>query len=358
MLSEDIYDFLDYMGIDYRKTWKKVTGACPVHDGDNLGGWNMYTEGDFVKCTWKCRTHLCHTKYKQTIFGFVQGVLERRENRTVPFKEVYRYICNYLGVKPGSIAIDRNKAEKKQFNNLIRSINHKTVQNPTKLTRSEARSRLLIPPEYYLSRGFSKEILDKYDVGLCTNKNKPRMFNRVIVPVYDNDYQYVVGCAGRSIFAECPKCKCYHPPSSQCPQSAYERFLSAKWVNNEGFTSSQYLYNYWFSKNEIRKTGSVLVVEGPGDIFRLEEAGINIGVATFGVNLTEEQLILLESSGALNLIVLTDNDKAGDDARSYYKERCSRLYNLVFPTLPKKDVGETSVEEINKILKPQIGVYI
>ena len=63
------------------------------------------------------------------------------------------------------------------------------------ITREEIREGLQRPAEYYLNRGFAEETLDTFDVGFCNVKGKP-MYNRVVAPVYDEDYNYV-GCVGR-----------------------------------------------------------------------------------------------------------------------------------------------------------------
>jgi hypothetical protein len=46
--------------------------------------------------------------------------------------------------------------------------------------------------------------LEDYDVGYCDNPAKP-MYERAVVPIYDNEHKYIVGCTGRSIFEKCEK---------------------------------------------------------------------------------------------------------------------------------------------------------
>ena len=69
--------------------------------------------------------------------------------------------------------------------------------------------------------------LNKYDVGLCTNPQRP-MYNRVVAPIYDTEYKTMVGCTGRSIFEACPKCGTYHNPQRDCP-SPEKQWLYSKW---------------------------------------------------------------------------------------------------------------------------------
>ena len=75
----------------------------------------------------------------------------------------------------------------------------------------------------------------------------------------------------------------------------------------------------------------------------------------FGCYLSDYQRIILERSGALNLIILTDNDEAGKQAGLKIRSQCERLFNIYTPSIdPHKDVGEMSISDIEKILKPQL----
>jgi 5S rRNA maturation endonuclease (ribonuclease M5) len=74
----------------------------------------------------------------------------------------------------------------------------------------------------------------------------------------------------------------------------------------------------------------------------------------FGCSLAEQQRIILERSGALKLVVMTDSDEAGMHAREKIAKQCERMYNIQFVDLLQKDVGDMSVEEINTHVKPQL----
>ena len=78
----------------------------------------------------------------------------------------------------------------------------------------------------------------------------------------------------------------------------------------------------------------------------------------FGSGLTDTQTRILETSGAFTLILLTDNDEAGDKARQSIRKKCERIFNIVEIDLSTKDVGEMNIEQINKELKPKLKGYI
>ena len=90
------------------------------------------------------------------------------------------------------------------------------------------------------------------------------------------------------------------------------------------------------------------------DNWRLYEAGIKNSVGIFGADLSDDQLIALESLSIFNVIILTDADEAGNKAANNIIEKCGRRFNYYRPNIPTKDVGDMTVEQIEHILKPQI----
>ena len=77
--ADSIEDLLAELGVSYRKNYRRITGVCPIHCGDNQYAWNMYPDGDSVKGYWVCRTHNCHKKWGSNLIGFVRGVLSTTE---------------------------------------------------------------------------------------------------------------------------------------------------------------------------------------------------------------------------------------------------------------------------------------
>ena len=154
-----------------------------------------------------------------------------------------------------------------------------------------------------------------------------------MAPVYDDDHEFMIGCVGRV---------------------AHENSNGNKWINSKHFNAGAYLYGYWLAREVIRDTKTAILVEGQGDVWRLYEAGIRNSVGMFGSSLSDGQARILETSGALNLVVLTDNDEAGEKARDSIIQKCERLFHIIFPTFSKKDIGEMSVIEIEEEVKPQL----
>jgi len=358
-LCDNIERLFDSFGLDYKINSKMITMSCPIHGGDNPSALNIYPDGESYRGNWKCRTHNCEQEFKASIIGFVRGIISNQKygwrepgDKSCSFNEALEYVQSFLNKDISSIKISKSDTEKKAFTNAINYISNTTEAPVTRVTRKQILKSIKIPSEYYISRNYSAEILTKYDVGLCDNPSKP-MHNRVVVPIYDNKYEYMVGCTGRSIFEKCSQCSSYHNPSNDCPTDEH-KWLFPKWKHSADLKSQNYLYNFWFAKDHIYDTGVAIIVESPGNVWRLEENGIHNSVGLFGSSLSDRQKILLDSSGAMTLIVLTDNDDAGKKAAEQIKNKCQNTYRIFVPTISKNDVGDMSPQEITTEIKEYI----
>ena len=360
LLCENLEALLDDMGIDYRFNSKMYVGCCPVHGGDNETAFNLYQcdEEDESMGYWVCRTHHCEKirgadgklVYGANIIGLIKGVLSNKLGRTAKFKETMDYAVKFLGYDSISqiSKCETKSIERRKYASSMKRLSLKPKQEASGWSREMLRSKLEIPSRYYIERGYSPDVLDKYDVGMY---NK---LNRVVVPVYDDSYKYVAGFLGRSVFPQCKKCNRWHNESHKCPDTSNGMNMkhTSKWINGS-FKSSNYLYNYWFALKNIQKTSTAILVEGAGDVWRLEENGVHIGLGLFGTEMTDAQRVLLDRSGALSIIVLLDADDAGQDGIKKLKSQLGRQYRMFFPKI-KDDVGSLNSDEITSDIKPII----
>lgn len=356
-LSDRIDELLDYFDIEYRQTDKMFISACPVHGGDNTTALNIYPYGEVYRGNWKCRSHQCEKIFMPSIIGFIRGILSHRKHnwqqdgdKLISFKEALKFIENFLKLDLTKIPKIKNN-EKQKFVKNIKTINNKPLFNNQFITRKTIRNSLQIPAKYYLNRGYSENILDKYDVGFCNSYGKP-MYQRVVVPIYDVDYKYMIGCTGRSIFEKCDNCGYFHDQSKKCPDKYL--FSYSKWRHNKGFKAEETLYNLWFAKDHIKNTKTVIIVESPGNVWRLEENSIHNSVAIFGSSIGQKQKFLLDMSGAMNIVILTDNDAAGASAKKQIIKKFSQTYRIFCPEITKNDVGDMTPEEIQTQIKNYI----
>ena len=362
-VCDNIENLLSALDIEeFKMSNKMITMSCPIHGGDNPSAVNIYHTGDYYRGNWRCRTHNCDSSFKSSIIGFVRGVLSKTKYRwnregdeTASFQEALDFCLALLNKNIKDIKISRADAEKNTFARIVENVKQ-TNQNTSplsKITKAQVRQSLQIPSQYYLDRGYTKETLNRYDVGLCDNVNK-EMYNRIVVPIYSIDGKVIVGCTGRSVFDSCEKCGQYHISTIQCP-SKEDSWKYCKWKHNFGFKSQEHLYNFWFAKDHIQKSKSIILVESPGNVWRLEEAGIHNSVAIFGSSLSDKQKLLIDSSGAMNIILLMDNDDAGQKAVNQITEKCKKIYRIYSPSFEGPDVGELSIEDIRNTLVPKIS---
>jgi len=319
----EVNDFGDY-----------ISCACPVHEGDNPNAFTMNVEVDHPYFgLWKCWTQDCHEDCINTPVGLIRVLLSTTSEKNVSFDETVEYCMklvetNFEDLNKGSSSVDFSNRPSR-----LQKAFEKREKNKSKgISRSLVRNSLQRPAEYYLKRGYSKEVLDQFDVGVCEDSNK-QMRNRVVAPVYDDDFECMVGCVGRVM---------------------HENYNGRKWINSKEFYAGAWLYGYWLSKDHIRKTRTAILVEGQGDVWRLWEAGITNVVGMFGSSLTDTQARILETYGAFTLVLLTDNDEAGQKAKKGIRKKCERTFNIVEIDVPTKDVGEMTIEQITQELKPKL----
>ena len=362
-LCDEIESLLDHFDLDYKSNGKMMSMCCPIHGGDNPSAISLYYTGDNYRGNWKCRTHNCEKIFKGSIIGFIRGIIsakkykwEKSGDKFCSFKEAVDFASKFLNKDLNTIKISGSEKNKKTFAALVGYIHNEKEKQTKSIKRESIVKSLSIPAQYFIDRRYSSEILRKYDVGLCEKSGK-EMSARVVVPIYDNDYQYMVGCSGRSIFEQCKKCGSYHNPNQSCPEEN-QRWIYSKWRHSKDFKSQNHLYNFWFAKEHIMSSATAIIVESPGNVWRLEENGIHNSVAIFGSSMSDRQKVLLDSSGAMNLVVLTDNDEAGKKAADQIKQKCQNTYKIYIPTISKGDIGEMNSDEIDNEIKPLLEKII
>jgi 5S rRNA maturation endonuclease (ribonuclease M5) len=361
-LCDNIDTLLDAFDIEYKVSGKMITMACPIHGGDNKAALNLYPDGDVYRGNWKCRTHGCEKYFKGSIIGFIRGVISNRENRwhkdgdeMCSFNKALNTGLDLLKKDLRDIKITGSDRDKKLFTGLMNSMAPSNPVLDQRISRSQIRNSLVLPAQYFLNRGVNPNMLNKYDVGLC-NKPDKEMFNRVVVPIYDDQYKFMTGCTGRSIFEKCDKCGSFHNPDNDCPKSE-ESWKYSKWKHNSGFQAQNHLYNFWFAKDYIKETRVAVVVESPGNVWKLEECGIRNSIAIFGSSMSDRQKMMLDASGAMELILLLDNDAAGKEATKSIMEKCRKTYNIHTPSFVETDIADTECSLIIDNLKDITRIF-
>jgi len=289
--------------LDLKEYGNRYQGCCPIHGGDNPTSFVLYKNG-----VWQCFTHLCHNTWGCTFKGLRRAL--NLSNDEIDFE-----------------------MPEPRYDDII------LVDEELKklIPRDKVRSSFSeLPATYYLDRNYSYDIIDKYDVGYCNTPGK-MMYRRAVVPVYSIDHQFAIGFTGRDTTNKSKE----------------------KWIHSKGFKKSSYLYNSWYAKDYIFDTKTAIIVESPGNVWRLEEAGIHCSIATLGCSISRTQKRILSRMGIMNIVYLKDKGAAGELGAEKIKKELSNLYKLYIPDLDyKDDIGSMSVDWVLNNIEPIIRKII
>lgn len=352
LIKVNLDKILVYFNISLCSTSKKYYGNCPIHaNSDNNSALLFYKNTGI----WMCTTHNCQKIFGRNSSGFIKGLLSVRNGWTeesdrdklVSEAETQDFLNKFFNNSVQKTEFKR--PEKSNFDkmNFIRQINFLKPTKPLN-TRENFRKFLITPSEYYVGRGFSEEILDKYDVGLWTQPGHP-FFQRTVVPIYDTEYQYIVGYTTRSLHQKCLVCGYFHDLNRVCPNKLEENVLS-KWYHSKGFRKENFLYNYWFAKNNI-ESKKLIVLEGPSHCWRVAEAGYFNSVAYMGSSISPIQTNLIKRLDVDEIIIPADNDSAGQTIREQIRTNLGKTYKYRDLYLETNDIAELSVEEIKDVIE-------
>lgn len=316
---------IDRYRIQYYERGDLIICNCPIHHGDNESAFNLNINPDsnyFGR--WFCNTKKCHYDYHNDMIGLAHGLLSRE--RPVSFYEALEYcesLVTGININTDTITVD----------NVTSFLTKEQKVNKILLAREDVRKRLLIPPQFYLNKGFSAEILNEFDVGLCTQRNV-LMEDRVVFPVYSEDGKFMIGCTGRTIVNH-----------------------RDKWINSKGFSKSTQLYGYHRAIKRAKELNAIILVEGQGDVLKMHEAGVINTVGLFGSDISDAQEFLLQRTGIMNVVLAMDPDEAGKDAYIKINNKLKNLFNVHELKLTDKDLGDMTLSEIDSI-KVKLGRFI
>lgn len=349
---ERVCEIFDAMGVEFTERHDYIQSACPIHDGDNDRGlfWALQSNH------FECKTRGCHrdplTGPSNSIFGLVRGTMSRKTGKKWEFHQSVKFVAQALGLD--QFGTSETTAQDIEISKVIKL--HKRKSIVTKINNglplSTVVSKLQADQVYYPNRGVSPEIIAKYHISFCNIKGK-QMYKRAFFPILDITGRYVVGWSGRSIYNKCDDCGLHHHPDrTSCPDSEYSAVYT-KWKHSKGLRGGLCLYNSWYAKPFIGKTGTAILCEGPGDVWAYEAAGIRNSVALLGLSISKQQRLMLQNAGALTVICTFDNDKAGQTAMDRIKEDFQHYFR-VFCVTPdtEGDIGDMLPSDIASKIGP------
>ena len=284
--------------VNLTKKGKNYIGVCPFHD-DHSPSMSVSREKQIYTC-FSCGA-------SGNVINFVM------DYENIGFKEALKKIADYAGI-PIDIGNVKKSVNKNQKLYDIFEISQKIYQNnlntevglKAKNYLKDRQINNTIIKEFGIGlslkenklltnilqkKGYNeKEMVDSGLIGNGTNGLHDIYYNRIMFPLYDLNGQ-VVGYSGR----------------------IYDSNDTAKYVNTKEtaiFKKGELLYNYHKAKEEARKIGKIIVMEGFMDVIALYKAGIKNTVAIMGTALTSQHLKMLKRLSN-DIVLCLDGDQAG-----------------------------------------------
>lgn len=322
MITDKIKNILDEITIEklliklgskrISKNGREIRCTCPIHKGDNENAfvWNLDTN------LWFCFTGCVAGG---DIFDLIEQIFKPES-----FKANIIMCCDLLEISFSAEELNsvksRDMKEQRQF-----------VQHMIKMTRNKTNQRYdlqLLGTHRKINsyRNFDSELLTSHGVTYIEE------LKRVSFPIKDEN-GLIVGSSCRTITTELPKWKHY-------PQSISTGVL------------------LWGLDTVDVNNDICFITEGISDVLNLRRLGINNSVCTFGANITQEQIKLLLSRFT-NVVLMYDNDKAGENATKKFIDKYRFYFNLKVADLSSinvHDAGEIKDEESFCLIK-QINWY-
>ncbi|MES0489141.1 MAG: DNA primase [Leptospirales bacterium] len=246
-----------------------------------------------------------------------------QEYEKVDFKESLKILSDYSGIplqgaqKPGAEKIQNWKktliavqgAVKEVYKSQLKDSEASEYIKLRKIEPATAAHFQLgyAPPTYRFLEGSllnnyegkKKQEAEKalFELGLLAKSSNDETYNRfrgrLIFPILGNKGE-TIAFGGRII----------------------RKIEAGKYVNSPEsplFHKKATLYNFYTAKDDIRKSGQAILVEGYLDVMGLHQSGIKNAVAPLGTAFTSEQAKLLKRYTD-NLIIFFDGDPAGIEA--------------------------------------------
>jgi DNA primase len=319
---------LEHYGLlqKFKKKGDSLSGPCPIHKGENPTQFRV----SISKNIWNCFSECKHG-------GNVLDFIAKMENSSIHAAALKA--IEWFQLDPD--AMSGNSSETEEAETEPSKEEPKPERSPKK-----AESRAEEPTEpnkplkfrleklerahpYLVERGLSTETLVNFGAGYCA---KGMMVGRIAIPIH-NPNGDVVAYAGRLV----------GEPTDDNP----------KYKLPPGFKKSLELFNIDRVSNESPQK-ALVIVEGFFDCMKLHELGHRKTVALMGSSMSpaQEELIREHTSAKSRVVLMLDEDEAGEAGRKDIAARLSRFCFVKSHVFPKSDMQpeDLSAEELHEII--------
>ncbi len=98
----------------------RVDNICSVHNGDKLGAFTWYLEGNSLRGNWMCRSHGCERTFVNSAIGLIRGIISGQQfnwakpgDQTVPFRKVVEWLSSLYNISGAGTPTSEEDTEKK-----------------------------------------------------------------------------------------------------------------------------------------------------------------------------------------------------------------------------------------------------
>lgn len=284
--------------INLEKKGKNYFGICPFHD-DHNPSLSVSEEKGIFTC------FVCHKT--GNVFTFVQ------DYENVSFIEAVKIVANKVGIK-----FDANIQSESKY-----QAHYDAMELAVKLYQNNLKSKDGKKAREYLEqRGLTEDVINEFEIGLAPNA--PDTLTKLLraKKIPDNILIETGLSAEGNILYDKFRNRITFPIQDRQGRTVgfsariYDTTDGSKYINTQEtkiFKKGEILFNFNRAKNEAKKVGKIIVVEGQMDAIRVYSSGIKYVVATMGTALTKEHVEMLKRLNVM-VILCFDNDQAGENA--------------------------------------------
>lgn len=294
--------------VSLKRSGASYKGLCPFHD-DTTPSFYVSPARGICKC-FSCGEG-----------GNVVHFIMKKEQLT--YYEALKFLAKKYGIEVEERELTDEEKQSQSERESMFAINEwaSTHFHDNLLNTTEGQT---IGLTYFRSRGFRDDIIEKFRLGYCLQKNdltsktatksgykeeflvktglafkredgslRDKYYGRVIFPWFGINGK-ITGFGGRVLDA---RTKGVNQKYINSPESAI-------------YHKANELYGLYQAKGSIAKLDKVVMVEGYTDVISMHQAGIENVVANSGTALSEQQIKLLRRY-TNNITLIYDGDKAG-----------------------------------------------
>lgn len=294
----DIVEFIsDYVAL--KKSGQNYKGLCPFHS-EKTPSFMVSQPKQIFHC------------FGCAAGGDVVSFLMKHDN--LPFGEALQYLAKKSGLKITDSAFDKNFSAKRQK---ILQVNEEAMKFYMRALRQSNTAMA-----YLKQRGISEDALTTFSIGYAPDQRNTLSLHLKKMGHSDSILMNAglavadgKGCRdwfrGRILFPICNMRNDIVAFGGRVMDNALPKYINSP--ETEIFKKSETLYAINLSKDEIRKKGYALIVEGYLDAIMCHQHGFKNTVAPLGTALTSRHVHKLKS--LTNMVVLVfDSDDAGVSA--------------------------------------------